>query len=368
VALAVAAAIAIPAASAGASAGGAWATEAARIGSVTCRTACAGLDRARTGSVVRVAGDAMDGAAGVVFLGRPGRRDDVTAPVTGVTPQAVDVQVPARARSGRVRVLKLDGPPSTSSATRLVLSRRTLKRFEARVDAKRVFSDGGRKASLSFFVGGSQPANVAVALVRRGETVPLASWTPGAVAPGSVQTVEWDGLVGGATPPEGRYEFRVFSDEASAQASTPAAIATFVLLRHKFPIAGKHSFGEGAAAFGATREGHTHEGQDVFAACGTPLVAARGGTVKFKAKQSAAGNYVVIASDDSDYAYMHMRDAALVSKGDTVRTGQRIGFVGDTGHASGCHLHFEMWTAPGWYSGGKPIDPLPALLAWDAQT
>jgi murein DD-endopeptidase MepM/ murein hydrolase activator NlpD len=42
--------------------------------------------------------------------------------------------------------------------------------------------------------------------------------------------------------------------------------------------------------------------------------------------------------------------------------------VGDTGRASGCHLHFEEWTAPGWYAGGKPFDPLPDLRAWDAQS
>ena len=32
----------------------------------------------------------------------------------------------------------------------------------------------------------------------------------------------------------------------------------------------------------------------------------------------------------------------------------------------GCHLHFEIWSAPGWYDGGKPFDPLPQLQAWDA--
>jgi murein DD-endopeptidase MepM/ murein hydrolase activator NlpD len=36
------------------------------------------------------------------------------------------------------------------------------------------------------------------------------------------------------------------------------------------------------------------------------------------------------------------------------------------GRASGCHLHFEMWTAPGWYQGGDVFDPLPELTRWDA--
>jgi murein DD-endopeptidase MepM/ murein hydrolase activator NlpD len=103
-----------------------------------------------------------------------------------------------------------------------------------------------------------------------------------------------------------------------------------------------------------------------MATCGTPLVAARGGTVKYKAFQDLAGNYVVIAGDTGyDYVYMHMRDPALLEKGMPVATGQPIGFVGDTGDADGCHLHFELWVAPGWYSGGAPIDPLTALQAWE---
>ena len=88
----------------------------------------------------------------------------------------------------------------------------------------------------------------------------------------------------------------------------------------------------------------------------------------FAGYHSAAGYYVVIDGKGTglDNSYMHLRQKALVSTGDSVRTGQQLGEVGDTGHASGCHLHFEEWTAPGWYKGGHPIDPLPDLKSWDA--
>ena len=43
--------------------------------------------------------------------------------------------------------------------------------------------------------------------------------------------------------------------------------------------------------------------------------------------------------------------------GDVVVLGRHV-FVGQSGRASTCHLHFEWWTAPGWYKGGQAQDPL----------
>jgi murein DD-endopeptidase MepM/ murein hydrolase activator NlpD len=64
-------------------------------------------------------------------------------------------------------------------------------------------------------------------------------------------------------------------------------------------------------------------------------------------------------------AYMHLLEPSPLPEGATVRTGEPIGIVGQTGDATACHLHFEIWTAPGWYEGGSPIDPLPFLAEWD---
>lgn len=131
-----------------------------------------------------------------------------------------------------------------------------------------------------------------------------------------------------------------------------------------FPIQGPHDYGTEVNAFGG---GRGHKGHDVFADCGTPLVAAVAGEVAVARFEDRAGNYVVINADDgTSQAYMHMRGPAKVAKGARVVAGQPVGEVGETGRASGCHLHFELWTAPGWYEGGEPIDPLPFLKRLDA--
>jgi murein DD-endopeptidase MepM/ murein hydrolase activator NlpD len=66
------------------------------------------------------------------------------------------------------------------------------------------------------------------------------------------------------------------------------------------------------------------------------------------------------------YVFMHLRQGSmLVSKGDHVAAGQQLAQVGNTGRSFGAHLHFEIWQGA-WYGGGKPIDPLPILRAWEA--
>jgi murein DD-endopeptidase MepM/ murein hydrolase activator NlpD len=129
-----------------------------------------------------------------------------------------------------------------------------------------------------------------------------------------------------------------------------------------FPVSGPHTFGDG---FGAARSGHTHQGQDIMAACGTPLVAVSRAKVKWVSYQGAAGNYVVIRNKKlhQDYMYAHLATRASVAKGTVVQPGQQIGIVGQTGDATACHLHFEVWLGK-WYRGGHPVNPLPYLQTY----
>ena len=138
--------------------------------------------------------------------------------------------------------------------------------------------------------------------------------------------------------------------------------------RHHFPVAGAYGFGESGSRFGAPRKGHTHQGQDMAAAEGTPVVAPTAGVVHTVGYQAAgAGNYVVLEGEGKDrtYVFMHLRSGSItVREGQRVRGGGRLGDVGNTGRSFGAHLHFEIWVGGGWYRGGRPIDPLPLLRSW----
>lgn len=177
------------------------------------------------------------------------------------------------------------------------------------------------------------------------------------------------------TPPEsagsGSYRVRITARDPSGysvvRATTIPVSPPIASSDHRFPILGAHDFGGPDARFGAQRSGHIHQGQDIMAASGTPVVAPHAGRVTWVAYQAAAaGYYVVMASDGEPYyfVFMHLlRASTVVKAGDHVITGQQLGAVGATGDAAGPHLHFEIWDGP-WYNGGHPIDPLPFLRQW----
>jgi murein DD-endopeptidase MepM/ murein hydrolase activator NlpD len=155
--------------------------------------------------------------------------------------------------------------------------------------------------------------------------------------------------------------------KAPAPVPTPL-VAPTPTSDHAFPLLGAFGFGGKDSRFGAGRPGHIHQGQDISAALGTPLVAPWSSTVEaVKYQASGAGYYVVLDGNDEDrdYVFMHLRKGStLVKVGDAVGKGQQIAEVGNTGSSTGAHLHFEIWIGGGWYTGGHPVDPLPFLQAW----
>lgn len=235
-----------------------------------------------------------------------------------------------------------------------------------REDARppKTYFRGVREARFKYEIGGGEPRDLVVMVARKGSGEVVRTWEHESVEPGELQAQTWDGSKrGGGTARNGEYRFKVLVQDGSEAERTDAeGRPSFWRWGHKFPVRARHSYGDGLGG------GRGHQGQDVFADCGTNLVAARAGKVKWKAYQGGgAGYYVVIRGKKSgkDYVYMHLKRKATVHEGERVRTGEKIGEVGQTGNASGCHLHFELWSKPGWYEGGKVLNPTRPLKRWD---
>ena len=85
-----------------------------------------------------------------------------------------------------------------------------------------------------------------------------------------------------------------------------------------------------------------HQGIDLAGSRGTPIKASKAGVVTVRSSSRSAGNYVTIKHDDTySSIYMHM-EYSVVSRGQMVSQGQVIGYMGDSGIATGVHLHFGI--------------------------
>ncbi len=155
--------------------------------------------------------------------------------------------------------------------------------------------------------------------------------------------------------------------EAEAKLLASGAIGTAPALTWKRPLAGEISqlFGptylglEPARLYKGVFYGHFHDGVDILAPGGTPIIAPARGRVVFAGRMGDGAEVVVIAHDDglvSLYAHLANRLLAPTLKaGDLIEAGDRIGVVGLTGLTTGYHLHWAV------YKNGEPVDPLSTL-------
>jgi len=131
---------------------------------------------------------------------------------------------------------------------------------------------------------------------------------------------------------------------------------------YTFPVFGESSYSD---EFGAPR-GVTskHEGNDVFADTGTPVVAVTDGTLNRVGTKRISGNRLWLKSKRGDsFFYAHLSAFAHDARnGARVKSGDVLGFVGSTGDAEKTppHVHFEVHP-----NDGKAVNPYPFLRAWE---
>ncbi|MBB1023656.1 MULTISPECIES: M23 family metallopeptidase [unclassified Dietzia] len=124
-------------------------------------------------------------------------------------------------------------------------------------------------------------------------------------------------------------------------------------------VGGAHAptFGPITSGFGP-RWGTFHNGTDFGAPIGTPLFAAKSGTVVAAGPASGYGLWIRIQTDDGYLLEYGHNDQNYVSVGQRVHAGQVIGTVGNRGYSTGPHLHFGVRNPAGQW-----IDPVPWLRA-----
>jgi murein DD-endopeptidase MepM/ murein hydrolase activator NlpD len=131
-----------------------------------------------------------------------------------------------------------------------------------------------------------------------------------------------------------------------------------------FPVRGSTTIGGPFGAFRA--DTGSHQGNDLFADFGTPVVAVADGTVHMVGTLPISGNRLWVYADEGDtffYAHLSAFSPEAVP-GARVKAGTVLGYVGNTGDAEPTppHLHFEIHP-----DGGAAVDPHPFLVKWLAR-
>jgi Peptidase family M23 len=317
-----------------------------------------GTHPARTGSRGTIA--VLSVAAALAATGGSALAQDTTTTTTdGTSSQGTTTTPDATTPKSGGGTSTSGGGKSGGSSVRL--------KAESAAPGK-VFFYGRNRATYRYTISGDRPRNMKIQLVNRRNWRVVKVWRKDDLEPGS-HKLTWSGNTRrGKAAKKGTYLFRLRTKRGADvdRSRTKGDGRSVKFFPEKFPVRAKHSYGDG---YGAPRAGHVHQGQDILADCGKPIVAARGGRVQYSGYQAGGAGYYLVVDGKStghDYVYMHLKRGRRAKQGERVRTGEQIGKVGDTGDASGCHLHFELWSKPGWYSGGHAMRSVTKhLRQWD---
>lgn len=156
---------------------------------------------------------------------------------------------------------------------------------------------------------------------------------------------------------ERRYEALLSSEATAAELERLAALPDDVL----FPVAGNYNFVDTflAPRMYGTPDAHRHQGTDVFAERGTPLVAMeRGIVVRIGEIRLGGLRLWLIGESGTHYYYAHLSGFADITEGQFVEAGTVLGYVGNTGNAISTPPHLHIQVHPG---GGRAVNPYPLL-------
>ncbi|HEX6743841.1 MAG TPA: M23 family metallopeptidase, partial [Solirubrobacteraceae bacterium] len=194
-----------------------------------------------------------------------------------------------------------------------------------RVGPKVVVAPNLPKIALRIDEAGANTVTARVVLLPVTETGSIVHLNLGTVRVGQRVVATWPS---GTTLAPGRYRVRLHvrglrGTVLARKASTPGLTTLTVrapepapaplpdAAGHVFPVAGPHGYGD---AFGAARNGYSHQGQDITAAEGVPVVAPVAGSISFTDYQAHAAGYYIVekGADGYDYFFAHCQKGSVV--------------------------------------------------------
>jgi murein DD-endopeptidase MepM/ murein hydrolase activator NlpD len=274
-----------------------------------------------------------------------------TSPVplsTSTVPRRRDVVTPSRSVKSRAPRSAPSTPAQKSPARRRVSA------------GSKLLSLGAMLFAGALVIGMSVPVNALMS------TSPQAVAAVGAAAPLEAQSVAISSAAALQATPRDSFTVISYADIMHERYGNQA-VYTFTpttgAVRWPFPYSVPISDGWGSRVSPCTGCSTFHQGVDFTPGVGSPIYAIADGVVTYHADTDRGlGNNVTIShvingeNIDSVYAHMITGSSKLVV-GDAIKVGDFIGFVGETGSATGPHLHFEL------HVDKVPVDPFAWLTA-----
>lgn len=178
------------------------------------------------------------------------------------------------------------------------------------------------------------------------------------------QLLQSSGVFKGSDTPGSAHVYDLFAESLADAVANSGGLGLATLMTESPPrptsAPEPTGFGPISSGFGPRidplhHQASLHTGVDLPATEGTPIPAAKAGTVIFAGERGGYGNAVELQhADGTTTLYAHAAEV-LVTRGDFVPAGAPIALVGQTGRSTGPHLHLEVREA------GHPTDPVRAL-------